>query len=238
MKKKILASALVAAFAASPAFAQQAEPQPRIIVSGTGQAAVAPDMAILSLTVMRDAPTAREALTANNAAMADVLKAMKDEGIAERDLQTAGFSINPRYHYPNAADGTQQEPKIVAYVVANNLTVRIRDLARVGALLDTSVTLGVNQGGSVAFVNDDTTAALQEAREKAMADAYSKAATLAKAAGVKTGKVLEISEQVNYAQPAPIARAMVMKAEADAVPMAAGENSYSVTVNVTFGIEQ
>ena len=236
MKNTLLATALAAGLAASPALAE--ELSPRIMVSGTGQAALAPDLAILSLSVMREAETAREALDANNAAMGDVLDAMKAEGIAERDLQTSGFSINPRYVYPKASDGGDQTPKIVAYQVVNNLTVRVRDIAKVGAVLDKSVTLGVNQGGSVSFGNDDTTAALSEAREKAMADAIAKAGTLAKAAGVKTGKVLEITENVNYARPEPLARAMTMKAEADAVPLAAGENSYSVTVNVTFAIDQ
>ncbi|MCB1382893.1 MAG: SIMPL domain-containing protein [Notoacmeibacter sp.] len=236
MKNAMLAAALAATLSATPALAE--DPVPRIMVTGTGQAALAPDLAILSLTVMREGETAREALDANNAAMGDVLKAMKAEGIADRDLQTSGFSISPRYVYPKASDGGDQTPRIVSYQVANNLTVRVRDIAKVGTVLDKSVTLGVNQGGSVSFGNDDTTAALAEAREKAMADAIAKAGTLAKAAGVKTGKVLEITENVNFARPEPLARTMAMKAEADAVPLAAGENTYTVTVNVTFAIDQ
>ncbi|TIU73795.1 MAG: DUF541 domain-containing protein, partial [Mesorhizobium sp.] len=92
------------------------QPPPRIIVSGEGEATVAPDMAILSLSVMREAKSAREALDANNDAMAAVIAAMKSAGIAERDLQTAGIQINPRYNYTNKADGSQ-EAELVAYQV-------------------------------------------------------------------------------------------------------------------------
>ena len=88
------------------AFATDA-PQPRrIMVLGEGEATVKPDIAMLSLTVMREAMTAREALDADNKAMAEVIAAMKASGIADRDLQTAGVQISPRYDYTNKPDGT------------------------------------------------------------------------------------------------------------------------------------
>ncbi|TIV65666.1 MAG: DUF541 domain-containing protein, partial [Mesorhizobium sp.] len=155
-----------------PALASAADtqPQPRIIVSGEGEATVAPDMAILSLSVMREAKSAREALDANNDAMAAVIAAMKSSGIAERDLQTAGIQINPRYNYTNKADGSQ-EAELVAYQVTNTLSVRVRDVDKTGEILDKAVSLGVNQGGGIAFTNDDPKATITEARKKAVADA-------------------------------------------------------------------
>ena len=105
-------------------------------------------MALLSLSVMREATTAREALDANNDAMAAVIAAMKASGIADRDLQTAGVQIAPRYDYTTKPDGTQ-EAKLVAYQVTNTLSVRVRDLAKTGEILDKSVALGVNQGGGI-----------------------------------------------------------------------------------------
>ena len=74
---------------------------------------------------------------------------MKASGVAERDLQTAGVQIYPRYDYVNKPDGTQ-EAKLAAYQVTNTLSVRVRDLAKTGEILDKAVALGVNQGGGVA----------------------------------------------------------------------------------------
>jgi uncharacterized protein len=216
------------------------EPTPRIIVSGEGSASAAPDMALISLTVLREAKTAREALDANNKAMAEVLAAMKSSGVADKDLQTSGFSIQPKYVYPGIVKGIEQPPKIVGYTVVNTLGVRIRDLTKLGEVIDQSVTLGVNQGGDITFAKDDTTALLEDARKNAMADALAKAKTLTIAAGVTTGRILEISEQSFQPQPIPMMRAeMAMAKSADAaVPVAAGENTYRVNVNVTFEIKQ
>lgn len=216
------------------------DPVPRILLSGEGSVDVAPDMAVLTLSVMREAPTAREALTANSAAMAKVLDAMTKLGIEKRDLQTSNFSIQPRYtRPPRQGGGVGEAPKLVGYTVRNGLSVRVRDISRVGEVLDTSVSLGVNEGGSILFTNDDASKAITQARIKAMEDALSKGRTLAKAAGVETGKVLEISEQNHRPHPVAMSgRVMAMDSMAESVPIATGENSYKVTVNLTLAIEQ
>ena len=85
-------------------------------------------------------------------------------GIEDRDLQTAGIQIAPRYNYNNKPDGSQ-EAELVAYQVTNTLSVRVRDLAKTGEILDKSVSLGVNQGGGISFTNDDP-AAVTEARKR------------------------------------------------------------------------
>jgi uncharacterized protein len=244
-KTKLLSAASACAFAIMALSALPAqgadEPTPRIIVSGEGSASAAPDMALVSLSVLREAATAREALDANNAAMAQVLEAMKTAGIADKDLQTSGFSIQPRYVYPDPNKPDQpQEPKITGYSVVNTLGVRVRDLTKLGEIIDQSITLGVNQGGDITFTKDDTTALMEEARKSAMKNAMSKAWTLTAAAGVKTGRILEIAEQSFQPQPIPMMNAEFARAKsaADAVPVAAGENTYRVNVNVTFEIMQ
>ena len=158
MTRHLLPLALAAAIA-FPAMAGAADlpPPPRIIVSGEGEATVAPDLALLTLSVMREAKTARAALDANNDAMAAVIAAMKSAGIKDRDLQTAGIQINPRYNYTNKPDGSQ-EAELVAYQVTNTLSVRIRDIDKTGEILDKAVSLGVNQGGGISFTNDDPAA--------------------------------------------------------------------------------
>lgn len=221
------------------AVAQDNTPREAVItVAGEGRSTVAPDMAILSFSVVKDAKTAREALDANNKAMADVLKALKDAGIADRDLQTSGFAVNPQYQYPDNNGGQAQPPVLTGYQVANTLTITLRDLARLGAVIDQSVTLGVNQGGSIQFTNDKPEATITSARKSAVSDAVEKAKTLSEAAGVSLGRIVEIAEQTARPEPVPMMRSMAKEYAGDAVPIATGENSYSVTVNVTFAIKQ
>lgn len=221
------------------ALADEAQKPGLISVTGEGIAHLVPDMAVITLTVMRQEETARAALDASNAAMAQVLAAMKADGIEPRDLQTSGFSISPQYFYPTN-DGTRPvQPTITGYSVSNTLTVRIRDLDKLGSILDKSVTLGVNQGGQIMFTNDDPSEAITTARTSAVKDAVGKATTLAEAAGVSLGRITQMSEQQGNPQPMPIMRAEMMRQSADAaVPVAEGENQYRINVNVSFEIKQ
>ena len=216
------------------------EPLPRIVVTGQGSVQLAPDMALLQLTVTREAETAREALDANSAAMSEVIKDLREQGIAERDIQTDNFSIQPRYVYPQPkAGGENIPPRIVGYTVRNGLGVRVRELDKLGAIIDRSVTLGVNQGGGITFTNDDPSAALEQARTRAVEDAAGRARTLASAAGVKLGRVLEISEQSRHSPHVPMMRSTWAMADAaEAVQVAAGENSYEVMINLAYAIDQ
>jgi uncharacterized protein YggE len=217
-------------------------PQPGVIsVSAEGVAAAAPDMAVISLTVLREAETARKALDANNAAMAEVLAAMQAEGIADRDLQTGAFSIQPRWFYPNNNNGDSEPPRITGYTVNNTLTVRIRDLAKLGGILDTSVSLGVNQGGNIVFTNDDQETIRDTARMDALVKARTKAMRMTEALGVGLGRITQISENSYSTPPRSMMRAemaAMAAPAADYVPVAAGENEYRITVSVTWEIDQ
>lgn len=226
-----------AAFLSAPAMAQQnpaGQPSPRISVTGEGEASVAPDMAILNLSVLREAETARAAMTANSEAMKQVLAALKEAGVAERDLQTSGVTIQPRYAQPGNNRGV--DPKITGYAVSNALTVRVRKLADAGAILDKAVSLGVNQGGGIVFVKDDPKPTLAEARKLAVADAVARAKTLAEAADIKLGKILSIEEHAIMPRPIPYGGAVRMAASDASVPLASGENTYRTQVNVVFEI--
>ncbi|MDQ0321153.1 uncharacterized protein YggE [Pararhizobium capsulatum DSM 1112] len=235
----ILTAAAIALAAATAARADEATPREAVIsVSGEGRSAATPDMAVLSFSVLSDAKTAREALDANNKTMADVLNALKTGGIAARDLQTSGFAVNPQYQYPDNSDGANKPPVLIGYQVANSLTIRVRDLAKLGGIIDQAVTLGVNQGGSIQFTNDKPEATIIEARKAAVADAVEKAKVLSEAAGVSLGRIVEISENSQRPEPMPMMRAMAKESAADGVPLATGENAYSVNVNVTFAIKQ
>ncbi|MAT91640.1 MAG: hypothetical protein CME59_03480 [Halioglobus sp.] len=227
---------LVLLTAVFPLAAQADDAQ--IEVSATGSAAGAPDMAVLTLTVNREAPTAGEAVDASSAAMAQVLNAMRSLGVADRDLQTSGFSIHPNYAHLQRVPGADgQARRFTGYTVRNSLTVRLRDVGRVGEALDAAVRLGVNEGGNIAFANQDPAPLLDKARRRAVKAAMGKARTLADAAGVRLGSILEIAERSRQSQPLPFARAEMAMSDAS-VPVASGENSYQVTVEMTFAIAE
>lgn len=239
MLATFLSGAMTAGFLAAPASAEEAQRrEATIMVSGEGKASVAPDMALISLSVVQEAATAAEALAANSKAMAEVLADLKSQGIADKDMQTSDFSIQPKYRQETSSGNGYEAPEIVGYSVQNGLTVRVRDLSALGGLIDRAVKLGVNQGGNIVFTNDNSDATVEEARKQAVADAAAKAKTLTEAAGVKLGRVIEISEAFARPMPELMAAPMAKMAAADAVPIASGENRYTVTVNITYAIEQ
>ena len=239
-----LVAALLAVPYRMPAMAQttaaHAPARPGLItVTGEGVAKKAPDMAVITLTVLREGETARAALDANNSAMGSVLSAMEADGVAEKDLQTSGFSIQPRYSTPSSNKKQPQAPEIVGYQVSNTLSVRIHDLSKVGDILDQSVSLGVNQGGNILFTNEDPSQAMSEARKGAMADAIAKAKALTVAAGVGLGPISRITEQSSEPHPVPMMRAAVAKAgDQSYVPIASGNSEFRASVTVTWEIAQ
>jgi hypothetical protein len=206
-----------------------------------GQASVsaAPDMAMVQSGVVSDAATAGEAMTANTAAMSAVVARIKDAGIEGRDIQTSGFSVSPRYRRLKDGDDGDFRSEIVGYRVSNNVSVRVRDLANLGALLDAMVRDGANQIGGISFIVSDAETLKDKARKAAMADAVRKAELYAEAAGVKLGRVLSINEQ-DFGGPRPqmmMARAD-MAMEGAPAPIEAGETSLQVRVNVTWELDQ
>ena len=232
----ILAAPLYATGTLAQQTMESQAPQATISISADGEATLVPDMATVSMAVVSEADAADAALSENSAAMKKVMAALKEAGIADKDMQTDNFSINPRYKQIKTDDGMTNE--INGYQVRNGLNVKVRNLSNLGAVLDQSIKLGVNSGGGISFSNSDPSGAENEARKEAVSNAIAKAETLAEAAGVKLGDVLSITENSSMPQPVMFrAEAMMVKSDGGA-PVAAGENTYSVTVNMTFAIEQ
>ena len=223
--------------AGTTALAQDAGAPAVINVSADGDATLVPDMATVSLSVVSQADDTATALSENSTAMQKVIDALKQDGIAENDFQTSNFSVSPRYQQVKADDGTMTS-EVIGYEVQNGLNVRVRDLSKLSAVLDRAVKLGVNSGGGIAFSNSDPSAAEDEARREAVANALAKAETLAEAAGVTLGKVVSISEQSSMPSPMMIRADMMMAKAEGGPPIAAGENTYNITVNMTLAIEQ
>jgi uncharacterized protein YggE len=232
MKKSAATAAVfAAALLATPALADDALP-PAISVSGEATVSVAPDLAQIDAGVASDAKTAKEASDANNAAMGKVLLALKGAGIAEKDYQTSRLSLQPQYA-PNRAGGSSP---VVGFRASNRVTIKIRDVTKVASVIDTLVGAGANDVGNVSFEVTQASKHLDEAREQAVADARRKAEIYARAAGVTLGAPLSISE--GGAPPAPLFRArMAVAPMANAVPIATGEETLSVTVNVSWAIK-
>ena len=208
----LAASALAALlFAASPSLADEVKMPRTISLSGHGEVKAAPDMAIVTTGVSTQAATAADALAANTTAMTALFAALKAAGIAEKDMQTSNFMIQPRYDYN---DG-KQPPVLVGYDVSNTVTVTVRQIDSLGALLDTVVKAGSNQINGISFDVSTPTEGLDEARKLAAADATRKAKLYAETLGVTLGPVLSISEGVSYQPPVPMLRtAAVMGPEA------------------------
>lgn len=211
-----------------------------VTVSASGSATSIPDVAVVTLGVQSEAATARAALDANNKVMSDVLVALKGFGVAAKDMQTSDLAIAPQFHYPqNNRSGQPEAPSIIGYAVTNQLMVRVRDIARLGEILDMSVSLGVNAGGNIRFETDNTEKVLELARVQAVSNAFAKAETLAEAAGVKLGKILDISEVTGNSQP-DWRRSMASEARvaASVVPVAEGEISHRVDIQIRWSIIQ
>ena len=218
----------------------QDEAARRIVVVGTGEATAAPDMAVMELGVVTEAPTAAEALRANTEAMRRVLEGFRAEGVEPRDLQTSSFFVEPRYNYPQPQpieQGEPRPPEIIGYAVRNSVTVRIRDLARTGALLDKAVTLGANSISGPNLTIGERGAIEAEARRDAVRAARDKAELYAEAAGVALGPVMRI-EDVEFMPPEPMPMARAMKAEAmdSSVPIEGGELTFRAQVRVVWGL--
>ncbi len=242
MTRTSAALALAAALMLTPvsAYAQSGEKPERLIsVTGQGLVQARPDQATVTAGVVTQAATARAALTGNSSDMDRILQALKGGGIQERDLQTSGFSVEPVYTQPpNGYDGSRPfEPRIAGYRVSNNVTVRIRDLARTGEILDQVVSLGSNSVSGPAFEVAEPKPVQEEARRDAVADAVSKAKLYADAAGVALGPVTRIDESGGQVpQPMPMMAAKRESFADSAVPVEAGDLTFQAQVSVTWRI--
>jgi len=209
----------------------------RISVTGVGEATAAPDMATVTLGVVSEAETAAAALAQNSATVSELIAALKDEEIANRDIQTANFSIQPKIVYPERTRTDPGEPRIVGYTVNNSLIVRIRDLERTGAILDRMVSLGSNTVSGIQFGVAEPKPVEERARKAAVADARARAELYAEAAGVALGGIVLIAESGAEA-PRPVPMARTTMAEAMPVPVQGGELTFSSRVSIVWEIAE
>jgi uncharacterized protein YggE len=203
-----------------------------LTVTGTGDVARSPDMAIIDVGVVHEETSAEAALSRTSEAMQRMQTRLAEEGVEARDIQTTQLSLSPIYDRTQRND---EPPRIVGFRAVNAVTVRVRDLGKTGAVLGALVGDGANRVGGISFTLQDGQEAMDEARRRAVADARRKAELMAEAAGVTLGQVRDIREVGGgRPQPMPMAR---MASEAMDVPIAEGEVGLNASVTLIYEIE-
>lgn len=228
--------ALLAGCAAPVAEAQQATtPTPHTItVTGNGVAYGAPDIAVAQIGVQSRSPEPAAALDDANAKMTAIMAALKELGVADKDIQTSNFSVSVQ----NDVDPqTGQSKGTFTYVVDNTVSITMRDLTKVGEVLGQVVAAGANNIYGVSYTVSDQSKLEAEARDKAMADAKARAEQLAKLAGVTLDQPMTISEYSNGPQPFMRADVAASAIGGKAVPVSSGQIQVNLQVNVTYLIK-
>ncbi|HEX5211758.1 MAG TPA: SIMPL domain-containing protein [Pseudolabrys sp.] len=223
---RLLFCIFAAAVVVAPVSAQPTERVEKLItVTGEGTAAAVPDSAVIRLGVSSQGKTARAASDANAKEMTGVLAAIKETGVADRDIQTTSLSLQPQYEQnkPGAA-------RLIGFQANNQVTVKIRDIANLPSVLDRAIAAGANEMSGIEFVVSEQAKLLDKARTDAIAEARRKAELYATAAGMKVGRVMAISEEGAAPQPRPY---QALRAGA-AAPIAPGEQMLRAVVTISF----
>ncbi len=220
------------------------EAQEIITVSGQGEIYAKPDLAIVDFSVVSDAKTVAQAMEDNTKKMNAVIEAAKNQGVQDQDLKTVSFNISPRYEwyyqetclYPPCPSGKRV---LVGYEITQTLEVKIRDMAKIGGLIQGATDAGANQGGDLQFTIDKQDELLKQAREQAIEKAKNKAKELASQLGVKLVRITNFSESgASRYFPSYMEAKGLGGAEAPAPQIETGQNKIAVNVSITYQIEE
>ena len=232
MRTRFLILALACTWAGSAPAQPAATPAitgTRLDLVATGEVARVPDIARISAGVITRAPTATAAIAQNARQMASVRAALKAAGIADRDIQTSSISLNPDYRYVE-----NQPPVLTGYQAGNQVTVRFRDIANTGKILDALVAQGANQINGPSLEIDKPEQAMDEARLAALAKAKARADLYARQLGKQVGRIVSVSETgavIPYPQPMMAQFGARDAAQSKIDP---GEQAVSVSLSVSF----
>lgn len=228
----LTALTLTAAGAEEPDFAT-------LTVQGSGEVRAKPDMATVRLGATVQAEDASKAQEQVNAIMQKTLAALKELGIPEDHIQTAGISLHPVYQHDRPRPAEATEPKITGYRASNTVEVRVENLAKTGDVIDVAVEQGANELQGVSFQLKNDTPQRTEALKKAVAEARQKAQALAAAAEVTLGPVFRLDEQsVNVIYPQARLGMAAGRAMEAATPVQPGEITVNAAVTLTYRIAQ
>lgn len=223
------ATAMPARAQTAPAYAVPADGT-LLNVSANAEARRIPDVATISAGVVTQAVDGNTAMRQNAEQMAKVMDAIHAAGIAEKDIQTSGINLNPQYRYAE-----NEAPKITGYQARNVVSLKVRDIAKLGKVLDALAAQGANEINGPSFQIDQPEPVYDEARLAALKKAQARAETYAKALGLRVRRIVSISEGGGFQPPVPMLRvqAMAAKAEMD-TSVSPGETTVSVNLDVVF----
>ncbi len=238
MRLSVFCAVALAMLAATNAQAATERPLPLISVTGEGSVSAMPDIAVVSAGIIRDGKTSREAADANAKLMTAVVAAARQAGIVEKDIGTSRYSVSPVQQY--STSGRESPPRIASYRAQNMVRVKIRDIAKVGDIIDALTAAGANNISGVTFEVSEAEKLLDQARGAAFADAKRKAELFAKASGTQVGRVITIAEQgADVPRPAMMARAAPSASgSAPPTPISPGEEKIQVQISVSFELQQ
>lgn len=206
--------------------------QNQIYVSGTATIKAMPDIATIQIGVQTFHENVEEAVAENNRKAADIIAAMRQQGVAEKDIQTSRFNIYPQRDYKN-----NRPDRIIGFQVDNTISATVRDLDAIGKVLQATIDAGANNINGLNFSVDDPTSLRDEARAEAIKDARRRADVMAEAAGIEVGKVISITE-TSYPGPIIARKSFDAAAFEGAVPIQPGELELTIQVQVVFAIAE
>jgi uncharacterized protein len=233
MRTKLLALSIILILALSACGPSTSTPTRSLTISGNGIVTLAPDIAMIYIGVHTEDPDIAQAVNRNNTQSQTLVDALKNIGVDSKDIQTSNFSVWPS----PKTDPANGQTIGYTYSVDNTVYVTVRDLTKLGQLLNTAVSSGANNINSITFDVADKTAALAEARTKAMANASSLANELAQTAGLKLGEIQTITYSDYTPSPYYGMGGGGASAPNASVPIQPGQIQVSVSVNVTYGIK-
>jgi uncharacterized protein YggE len=205
----------------------------RLDVNATGEVTRVPDIAVISAGVIIRAATAGSALQQAATRMERVRAALKRAGIADRDIQTSNVSLEPQYRYEN-----NQPPQLVGYNASNQVSVRFRDIANAGKILDALVAEGANTINGPNLTVDHPESALDEARAKAVAAGRARADLYARSLGMSVVRVVSVSESGGIEAPPPMPMAgLRMSANQAETTIDPGEQKLRVNLAMVFELQ-
>lgn len=234
LSKLILAAALAvpaAAIAQAPVQPAASTDGTLLSVSATGEARRVPDVATVSAGVVTQAADANAALRANAEQMNRLMEAVREAGIAERDIQTSDLGVSPQYH---RADG--QARQISGYEARNTVNLTVRDIAGLGGVIDALVAAGANQVYGPNFQIGEPDEARDEARRAALDAARARAELYAEALGLRVRRIVSISEGGGF-MPRPMMAVRAMDAM-ESSPVSPGESTLTVNLDVVFELRR
>ena len=224
----LLALLLMAGFAGTAA-AQQADGT-LLSVTAQAEASRVPDVATLSAGVVTQSADANTAMRDNAAQMDKVMAAIRKAGIAERDIQTSGINVHPQYRYAE-----NQPPTITGYQASNTVSLKVRDIGKLGQVLDALVASGANQVNGPGFEIDKPEAVYDEARREALKLAQARARMYASELGLRVRRIVSIDEGGGFHQPPPMPMmAMARQEKAYDTAVSPGETTLTANLSVVF----